>query len=89
VGERDSELGASPNNRQVATAAGITDQGQISKLLGRLQTHGLIHNTSGNHAKGEPNAWALTLKGRSVTQTLQSHGPLDADVQEDVIGMAT
>jgi hypothetical protein len=30
------------SNRQVATAAEVTDQGQISKLLGRLQHLGLI-----------------------------------------------
>jgi AcrR family transcriptional regulator len=64
--------GGAPSNRQVATAAGITDQGQISKLLSRLQALGLIENTGGDHAKGEPNAWALTPKGRGVTQTLQT-----------------
>ncbi len=52
--------GSPPSNRQVATAAGISDQGQISKLLARLQPLGLIGNTGGDHAKGEPNAWSLT-----------------------------
>lgn len=63
--------GRAPSNRQVATAAGIADQGQISKLLARLQTLGLIENTGGDHAKGEPNAWHLTAKGQSVTKTLR------------------
>ena len=54
----------------MAAAAGIADQGQISKLLARLQTLGLIENTGGNHAKGEPNAWHLTDKGQRVTKTL-------------------
>ncbi len=63
--------GQAPSNRQVAAAAGIADQGQISKLLARLQTLGLIENTGGDHAKGEPNAWHLTAKGQSVTKTLR------------------
>ena len=64
--------GSSPSNRQVATAAGIADQGQISKLLARLQALGLVGNAGGDHAKGEPNAWALTPRGRDVTRTLQA-----------------
>ncbi len=64
--------GSHPSNRQVATAAGISDQGQISKLLARLQALDLIGNASGDHTKGEPNAWALTPRGRDVTQTLQT-----------------
>jgi AcrR family transcriptional regulator len=63
--------GHAPSNRQVAAAAGIADQGQISKLLARLQTLGLIENTGGDHAKGEPNAWHLTAKGQGVTKTLR------------------
>jgi AcrR family transcriptional regulator len=64
--------GSNPSNRQVATAAGISDQGQISKLLSRLQTLGLIGNDGGDHAKGEPNAWSLTPRGAEVTRTLQA-----------------
>ena len=64
--------GPNPSNRQVATAAGISDQGQISKLLARLQALGLVGNAGGDHAKGEPNAWALTPRGRDVTRTLQA-----------------
>ena len=63
--------GQAPSNRQVAAAAGIADQGQISKLLARLQALGLIENTGGDHAKGEPNAWHLTVKGQGVTKTLR------------------
>jgi AcrR family transcriptional regulator len=64
--------GSSPSNRQVAAAAGISDQGQISKLLSRLQALGLIGNAGGDHAKGEPNAWSLTPRGQEVTRTLQA-----------------
>jgi hypothetical protein len=69
LGGRDSH----PSNRQVAAAAGISDPGQISKLLARLQTLGLVGNTGGDRAKGEPNAWALTPLGHDVTHTLQAN----------------
>ena len=65
--------GSHPSNRQVATAAGMSDQGQISKLLARLQALGLVGNSGGDHAKGEPNAWALTPLGHDVTRTLQAN----------------
>ncbi len=54
------------SNRQVADGSGIRDQGQISKLLARLQHLGLIHNTNDPQAKGEPNAWTLTEQGDDV-----------------------
>jgi AcrR family transcriptional regulator len=59
------------SNRQVATAAGIADQGQISKLLARLYALGLIQNDGGDHAKGEANAWSLTPRGNDITHTIQ------------------
>ncbi len=60
------------SNRLVAQVAGVSDQGQISKLLTRLEALGLVANSGGDHAKGEPNAWSLTSKGSSVVQTLQA-----------------
>jgi AcrR family transcriptional regulator len=60
------------SNRAVATAAGIVDQGQISKLLARLQALGLIANVGGDHSKGEPNAWELTPRGEDVQRSLQA-----------------
>jgi AcrR family transcriptional regulator len=56
------------SNRLVAELAGVTDQGQISKLLARLERLGLAENTGVGHAKGEPNAWTLTALGRQVAQ---------------------
>ena len=58
------------SNREVAEEAGVADQGQISKLLARLERLGLIANTGEGHAKGEPNAWQLTPLGREVSQRL-------------------
>jgi AcrR family transcriptional regulator/DNA-binding MarR family transcriptional regulator len=54
------------SNRAVADGAGIKDQGQISKLLSRLKRLGLIEHTGGEPARGGPNAWALTERGREV-----------------------
>jgi AcrR family transcriptional regulator len=62
--------GSYPSNRQVADAAGIRDQGQISKLLARLQQIGLIANAAEARAKGEPNEWRLTQRGSEVRKML-------------------
>jgi AcrR family transcriptional regulator len=62
------------SNREVATAAGIADQGQISKLLTRLQNLGLIHNDGQGQPKGAANAWALTGKGQEVERSIRG-GP--------------
>ncbi len=63
------------SNRQVAERAGISDQGQVSKLLARLERLGLLANAGVGHAKGEPNAWSLTSKGRRVVQGICAHAP--------------
>jgi hypothetical protein len=54
------------SNRTVAHASGISDQGQISKLLARLESLGLAENTGRGHPKGAPNAWRLTARGQEV-----------------------
>lgn len=67
------EIAAQPgaSNRLVADRAGIHDPGQVSKLLARLQRLGLIDNQGvGAHAKGEPNAWTLTAKGRQLLHSI-------------------
>jgi AcrR family transcriptional regulator/DNA-binding MarR family transcriptional regulator len=69
-----SAIAAAPgmSNRGVAEAAEVLDQGQISKLLARLEHLGLIANAGEGHARGEPNAWRLTAKGRGVEQTISN-----------------
>jgi AcrR family transcriptional regulator len=54
------------SNRVVGEGAGISDQGQISRLLARLQGVGLVENAVGAAGRGEPNAWKLTERGREV-----------------------
>jgi len=67
-------IGARPgaSNRQVATDAGITDQGQISKLLSRLAGLELIENHGAGPAFGAANEWHLTTRGEAVTQAIRT-----------------
>jgi AcrR family transcriptional regulator len=58
--------GSYPSNREVGEAAGIDDQGQISKLLSRLEKLGLIENSGAGQVRGASNAWTLTKKGVEV-----------------------
>ncbi|HEV3323240.1 MAG TPA: TetR family transcriptional regulator [Solirubrobacteraceae bacterium] len=73
--------GGSPSNREIAERAGIQDAGQVSKLLRRLERIGLLANGGAGHAKGEPNAWGLTLQGEQVARSIRAHSRLDGGVQ--------
>jgi AcrR family transcriptional regulator len=62
------------SNRQASEHAGISDPGQVSKLLARLERLGLLsNNTGGGRVMGEPNAWTLTAKGAVVAQSIRMH----------------
>ncbi len=67
------------SNRHIGEQADVHDQGQISKLLGRLRRLGLLQNTGAGQARGEPNAWRLTALGERVTEQLA----LGADRQRE------
>lgn len=60
------------SNKGIADAAGIADQGQISKLLARLERLGLVENLGPGPMRGEPNAWTLTQAGRDVHASVAS-----------------
>jgi AcrR family transcriptional regulator len=62
------------SNRGIAVRAGIGDQGQISKLLARLEKLGLVLNKSTAPGTGAPNAWVLTKQGEEVHVALAA-GP--------------
>ena len=62
--------GSNPSNREIARAAGVKDEGQISKLLRRLEDHGLLKNT-GPVTAGAPKAWVLTSRGEEILCTSQ------------------
>lgn len=66
-------IGSGPgaSNREIASEAGIADQGQVSKLLTRLESIGLVRNDGVGHAKGAPNAWVLTPRGLDVERAIR------------------
>lgn len=63
-----SSIAAHPgaSNREVADRAGIVDQGQVSKLLNRLQARGMIAKLGEGRTPGAPNSWRLTERGELV-----------------------
>jgi AcrR family transcriptional regulator len=63
------------SNRLLGEGAGINDQGQVSKLLARLQRLGLLANTGEGQARGERNAWTLTSLGERVIEQLSLDAP--------------
>jgi AcrR family transcriptional regulator/DNA-binding MarR family transcriptional regulator len=54
------------SNREISEWAGIVDQGQISRLLSRLESLGLVVNVGGRGQGGAPNAWTLTPRGQQA-----------------------
>jgi AcrR family transcriptional regulator/DNA-binding MarR family transcriptional regulator len=67
IGDRPGE-----SNRRIALAAGVADQGQMSKLLARLQSFGLVENHGRGAARGERNAWTLTPLGDEVERAIRA-----------------
>ncbi len=80
------------SNREIAQAAGLTDEGQASKLLGRLARRGLIENVGVGAVRGEPNAWLLTPYGDRVValvgETFAKDSPRVAGRAREVRGSA-
>jgi AcrR family transcriptional regulator/DNA-binding MarR family transcriptional regulator len=68
------------SNREVAERAGIVDQGQISKVLTRLEYQGLIVNRGGSGpARGTPNSWWLTERGEALEADLRERPSADRE----------
>ena len=61
------------SNLDVARHAQVSDQGQISKLLSRLERHGLVQNTGRGQTQGAPNEWRLTPAGQKLQQNIREH----------------
>jgi AcrR family transcriptional regulator/DNA-binding MarR family transcriptional regulator len=63
-----SAVAAQPgaSNRQIGEAAEIVDQGQVSKLLQRLERLGLLVNTWSGQERGMANVWELTPLGAEI-----------------------
>jgi hypothetical protein len=58
------------SNREVGRAAGLCDEGQVSKLLRRLAERGLIENVGFGQKGGQANAWLLTARGERMLTRL-------------------
>jgi hypothetical protein len=54
------------SNRDIAEAAGLTDEGQTSRLLRRLEQRSLVQNVGLGQTYGGSNAWLLTGYGERV-----------------------
>lgn len=61
------------SNRTIGSVAGMKDQGQISKLLSRLERIGLIANSGLGPGSGAPNSWTVTSTGRQIVSSFQIH----------------
>jgi AcrR family transcriptional regulator len=61
---------AGASNRFVANSSGVSDDGQMSRLLIRLERAGLVENGGQGRVKGEANAWTLTERGEAVQTAL-------------------
>jgi DNA-binding MarR family transcriptional regulator len=57
------------NSREVARRCGISDQGQASKLLARLERHGLIENLSQDEKSSAPKEWHILPLGERLLRT--------------------
>ncbi len=66
IGERPGS-----SNREVGNRAEVVDQGQISKLLTRLESQCLIVNDGSGGRRGAPNAWELTPRGEQVEHIIR------------------
>jgi AcrR family transcriptional regulator/DNA-binding MarR family transcriptional regulator len=58
------------SNCEIATAAGVKDQGQISKLLARLKRLGLVTDGRTPDVRRATNAWRLTPRGEDVHRAM-------------------
>jgi AcrR family transcriptional regulator len=58
------------SNREIAQASGITDQGQISKMMSRLERQCLVENLGTGQERGAANSWHLTPHGVELEQVI-------------------
>jgi AcrR family transcriptional regulator len=61
------------SNREVSDLVRVSDQGQISRLMARLDDQGLVEN-AGGRIQGVAKAWRLTPQGEEVVQASRPLG---------------
>jgi AcrR family transcriptional regulator len=59
------------SNLHLAALGGVKDAGQISKLMGRLEGHGLLENRGLGQRYGAENAWFLTPLGARLERSVR------------------
>ena len=59
------------SNIEIGRLAGISDQGQASKLLARLARLDLIKNTGGGQSRGAIKAWQPTKRGKEIERAFR------------------
>ena len=59
------------SNKEIGRRAGVTDAGQISRLLARLGERRLLENTGAGQPMGAANAWRLTRKGEELERAIR------------------
>lgn len=60
------------SNRGIAEGSGVSDEGQISKLLHRLARLNLIENHGAGQERGVANAWYLTPRGERLERATRT-----------------
>jgi hypothetical protein len=61
------------SSKQIALASGISDDGQTSRLLTRLQKHDLIQDNGIGPTHGMPRAWTLTPRGQNILHAVNGN----------------
>jgi DNA-binding MarR family transcriptional regulator len=70
-------IGSEPglNSRELASRDGVKDEGQMSRLLSRLERLGLIENTREAQRRGDMKAWQLTVTPEELEAAIGREPP--------------
>jgi DNA-binding MarR family transcriptional regulator len=83
---RLSAKGANPTNKEVAESIGISGRGQVSLLMTRLASQGLVEDIAGHGRRGAPKAWRLTRHGKAVLDAHRLGGVQEAGEAGEIHG---
>lgn len=70
-------IGSAPglSSRELASRDGVKDEGQMSRLLSRLERLGLIENTREAQRRGDVKAWQLTIAPEELQAAISYEPP--------------
>jgi DNA-binding MarR family transcriptional regulator len=66
------------SNRELALRVGVKNEAQISRLLARFASAGVIEDTRDASRPGLPNAWQLTPEAKELERALRGEAPAPA-----------